>query len=376
MHLGRIPDAPSSLEVSPEGTIVPGRKSPRLTPLFTYVKEKLPVLSRITIRGPRSWGRLGRIGIQAALASALFSGLAPVLGKSAILSGFSPDAVVVFRTAIATGLLIVLMALFRPQYFFIYPVGLVGCLLAGVINGLGSLFYYHGLGRVEASLGHLLYSFYPLFVALWLRVDRQKLSPLTYIRLAVSLPAVYLLVSGSTGGTGHQMVDLQGAVWMIASSILYALHLIINQRVLYEVPAPTVTLYTLLAMTAVVVPAYLLAGGGGFPINFKTASLNNTLLLWWPILGLALVTFLSRLTLFLGVKHLGGMQTALLGLAELLVAVGLAGWWLGEKLTAVQWAGAALLATSLLLVGFDKPRPERRPAAGWFAWLKPPEMRL
>ena len=39
------------------------------------------------------------------------------------------------------------------------------------------------------------------------------------------------------------------------------------------------------------------------------------------MLGLTLVTFFSRLTLFLGVKHLGGMQTALLGLGELLVTL-------------------------------------------------------
>ena len=45
---------------------------------------------------------------------------------------------------------------------------------------------------------------------------------------------------------------------MIGAAVLYAMHLPINQRVLYEVPAPTVALYTLLSMSAVVIPAYLL----------------------------------------------------------------------------------------------------------------------
>ena len=49
---------------------------------------------------------------------------------------------------------------------------------------------------------------------------------------------------------------------MLGAAALYALHLPINQRVLYEVPAPTVTLYTLLAMSAVVVPAYLVFDPG------------------------------------------------------------------------------------------------------------------
>jgi len=98
---------------------------------------------------------------------------------------------------------------------------------------------------------------------------------------------------------------------MLGAAILYALHLPINQRVLYEVPAPTVTLYTLLAMSAVVVPAYLI-------FDQKWPSLE---LPWWPVFGLTLVTSLSRLSLFMGIKHIGGMQTALLGLGELLVTI-------------------------------------------------------
>lgn len=329
-------------------------------------------------------GLLG-IGVQAALASAFFSGLAPVLAKQSILFGFSPFAVVAFRTAIATALMLGLMVIFRRQFLYIYPIGMAGCFLAGVVNGIGSLFYYQGLGRIDASLGHLLYSLYPLFVALWLRIDRQKQSAFTYIRLIVSLPAIFLLLNGGqlSGAASEQYpVDLVGAIWMLASAILYALHLIINQRILYEVPAPTVTLYTLIAMTAVVVPAYLLTGAGGIPVTSSSQisprvinEISDLLKIGWPVVGLALVTFFSRLTLFVGVKHLGGMQTALLGLAELLVAVFLARWWLGELLTASQWAGAALLVASLLLVGFDKSRPDRRHTSGWLTWLKPPEMR-
>ena len=98
---------------------------------------------------------------------------------------------------------------------------------------------------------------------------------------------------------------------MLGAAAMYALHLPINQRVLYEVPAPTVTLYTLLAMSAVVVPAYLI-----FDRQIPSSNLN-----WGPLFGLSLMTSLSRLALFLGIKRIGGMQTALLGLAELLVTI-------------------------------------------------------
>ena len=88
-------------------------------------------------------------------------------------------------------------------------------------------------------------------------------------------------------------------------------HLPINQRVLYEVPAPTVALYTLLAMSAVVIPAYLIFDRS-WPVGEPP---------WLPIIGLTSVTIFSRVALFLGVKKIGGMQTALLGLAQLLIAI-------------------------------------------------------
>ncbi len=307
-----------------------------------------------------SWSDLKRVrGIRAALASAFFLGFAPIFGKLSILSGFSWMAVVALRTGIASLLLVALMLLFQRQFFYIYPVGVVGCLLAGLANGIGSLFYYNALGRIDASVGQLLYSFYPLFVALWLVVDRQRVSKLTLVRLTLSIPAVYLLIR-----TAHEPVDLVGAGMMLVAALFYALHLLINQRVLYDIPSPTVTLYTLLAMSLVVIPAYLLFD----------RQLPGPATPWWPVVALALITFLSRLTLFMGVKHIGGMQTALLGLGELIVTMILAQWWLGEKLSPLQWVGAALLGGSLLLVGFDKGGPEKRHTRGLLSWLHPPEL--
>ena len=299
-------------------------------------------------------------GIQAALASAISLGMAPIFGKQALLLGFGPLAVVFLRTGIAFLVILALMAIFKRSFFYIYPFGLVGCVVAGAINGFGSIFYYVGLSRINASVGQLIYSFYPLFLAFWLMLDRQPVRKLTVFRLLVSLPGVILLIS-----TGEKSIDLMGALFMLISAVLYALHLLINQRILYEVPAPTVTLYTLLAMSGTVTLAFLFFDRFIPQLNFT----------WVPILAMALITFISRITLFLGVKHLGGLQTAILGLGELLVTVALAHWWLGENLTALQWLGALLLIISMFLVGFDKYAPDKRHnTRGWLSWLNPPRI--
>ena len=70
-------------------------------------------------------------------------------------------------------------------------------------------------------------------------------------------------------------------------------------------------------------------------------------------------------------KPLGGIQTALLGLAELIVAVFLSQAWLGEHLSPTQWIGAALLTMNLLLAGVDRAAPVVKRGSGWFAWLQP-----
>ena len=107
-------------------------------------------------------------------------------------------------------------------------------------------------------------------------------------------------------------------------------------------PAPTVALYVLTSMTAVVCVAYVLHGPTPVPLTGLP-----------PTLVLAGITVLSRLLMFMGVKQLGSIQTALLGVTEILVTVILSIFVLGEQLVGRQWVGALILITSLLLIIFE-----------------------
>ena len=298
-------------------------------------------------------------GISAALISASLLGLAPVFGKAAMGPGhFSPLAVVALRTGMAALLLVLIMAIFKKQYLYIYPAGLYGCLMAGALNGTGSIFYYIGLSKLNASVAQMLYALYPFFVAFWLQLDGQPPSKLTLFRVLIAGFSAFLLTRMGIGN-----MDIVGVLFMLISAALYALHLPVNQRVLYDVPAPTVTVYTLIAMSAVVIPVYFI-----FDRSFPMENAP-----WLPVIGLTVVTFLSRLMLFLGVKNIGGMQTALLGLGELIVAISFSHLLLGETLTTLQWMGTVGLGASLLLVWFEKPIPHPVHAKGLLSFLQPPD---
>ncbi|MBI9048393.1 MAG: DMT family transporter [Anaerolineaceae bacterium] len=295
-------------------------------------------------------------GIQYGITSALFLGIIPILGKQSINLGFQPLAVVAFRTTLATIFIMLFISLIRKGSFYIYPIGLIGCLLAGLINGIGSILYYTALSRMNASIAHLLYSFYPLFIALLQFLDKQRLSKVTAIRLVLTLPGVYLLV-----GTATNTIDPIGLLLMLASAFLYALHLIINQRILYEVPAPTVTLYTLIAMSVTVCLSFVI-----FSPHLPAHGTS-----YWPLIAMALATLISRVTLFMGVKNLGSLQTALLGFSEQFVTVFLAITFLQERLSLLQWLGASLIGISLLLVAFEKQSTNTRRKSGLLSWLDP-----
>ena len=155
------------------------------------------------------------------------------------------------------------------------------------------------------------------------------------MRVVLAIVAVALLTQ-----TGDGPVDLTGLALMLGAGLAYAMHLAIGQRVAYEMPAQTLTLYTLTSMAAVVSAAHLLTGAGAVPAAA-----------WQPTICLAIVTVCSRLGMFLGIKRLGSLQTALIGITEVLVTLLLAHSLLNEAFSARQWIGAGILIFSLLLYG-------------------------
>ena len=293
-----------------------------------------------------------RNGIRAALLSALVLGTAPILGKVAYTSGMNPYSLTAVRTLIAAAALwlFFLSTKKNRKFIYIYPAGIMISAAAGALNGFSSLLYYNGLTMIDAGVGQMLYSLYPLFVVIIRRLDGQRISNWTKVRLVLALTAVMLIVSPKGGN-----IDLLGAALMLGAGMMYAMHLAVSQRVLYEMPAPTVALYVLTSMTIVVVTAYILHGPSTIPLSGLP-----------PTLMLAGVTVASRLLMFMGVKKLGSVQTALLGVTEILVTLVLSIVILNEQLVARQWVGAAILISSLLLIIFEPgmgisfPRPGKK----------------
>jgi drug/metabolite transporter (DMT)-like permease len=279
-------------------------------------------------------------GIAATLLSCLFAGLAPILGKLAYQAGVDPITLVATRTAVAAGLLWLFYLLFWRRYTAISWRDLVGCVGMGIANGVGSLLYYNGLSRMDASLAHLLYSMYPFWVFIFLSAAGHPISRMSVVRLGLALVSVFLL----TWQAGA-LIDPLGVTLMLGAGALYGFHLVLGQWTLADVDPRTVTLYGLTTMSVVVGIPFLFQGGPAEPVSVEG---------WVTILLVAIFpTALARLLVFAGLRRIGGMQTALLALAEPLVAVVLALALLGESFTPQQWIGASLFLVSVLLIRRD-----------------------
>ena len=292
-----------------------------------------------------------RQGVVSTVAASFFLGWAPILGKLAYRQGVAPFTLAAFRTAVAALLLWLAFALFWRREVSISWRGLMGCIIVGAVNGFGSLFYYTSLARLDASYAALLNTLYPVWVVLFLFAAGQPLTRLTLVRLALSMLGVYLLTR-----TGPGELDWLGVTLMIASAAAYGWHLVLGQWVLADVPSRTGALYGLTGMACVVVLAWVLQG----PMQ-QTAMVPITAGGWSAILALGLTTVLSRLATFSALRRVGGVETSLVGLLELLVSLVLAFLLLGERLTLVQWVGGGVLVVSMMLMARD---PGMRMAEG------------
>jgi drug/metabolite transporter (DMT)-like permease len=277
-----------------------------------------------------------RRGTLFALLSTLFFGTAPIFGKLAYRARVGPFTLVALRTVIAAAVLWLLYLLFWREAIRITWSDLLGCIGMGITNGVGSLLYYAGLSRIDASLAQLLYTLYPIWVFVFLIAAGHHVSRSSLLRLALALVGVFALTY-----TGARGIDLLGVMLLLGSGACYGWHLVLGQWTLADVDSRTVTLYVLSTMAFVVLAARVVD---------RTPWQALSLAGWLAVLGLTVFpTILARLLVFAGLRNLGGAQTSLLGLAELLVALLIAYFWLGERLTLWQWIGAVLLMTSVIL---------------------------
>lgn len=297
-----------------------------------------------TDRGDDRDGRRGLSGIQSGLLASLLLGWAPILGKFAYQANVDPLTLAALRTLVAAVFLWIVYGLFWRKRILLRWREALNCLIVGVINGIGSLFYYGGLDRLDASRAALLGALVPVWVVIFLSASGQTIRRLTLIRLGGSLVGAMLVTSP---WAMNRLADYLGAMLMVVSAAVNGWYLVMGQWVLSDAPARSATLYIITGMAITVALARIVGGGAVDPISAPGLE---------AIVALGLTTALSRLAMFLSLEKLGSVQTAIISLTEMAVSLTLAFVFLGDRLTTLQWAGAVLLLGGGVFARLDVER--------------------
>ena len=153
------------------------------------------------------------VGVTVMLLSTLCAGMAPIFGKLAYRAAVTPYTLVAGRTLIAATLMWIFYLLFWRKYIRISRQNLLGCISMGIANGLGSLLYYSGLSRIDASLAQLLYVLYPVWVFIFLSAAGHPISRLAVVRLGLAMLGVALITGVGLGGN----VDILGSLLLVGA---------------------------------------------------------------------------------------------------------------------------------------------------------------
>jgi drug/metabolite transporter (DMT)-like permease len=272
-------------------------------------------------------------GVAWIVLSAAGFGAMAIFAKLAYRDGVSLSTMLFLRFAIAGGLL----AMWGVAQGMRWPRGrsLAWLLAMGGIGYVGQSFsFFAALQYASAGLVALLLYLYPAIVVL--------LSALVFKRaigvgrgwaVAAALAGTALTV----GGDLHS--ELPGILLGILAAFIYSAYILAGEGVMPRVgPQAAATVVMLAAALVYGVMAF----GAGLALPATGAG-------WGAVLAIALFsTLFAILGFFKGLERLGAADASTLSTLEPLVTLGLAALVLGESVTAMQFAGGALILAAVI----------------------------
>jgi drug/metabolite transporter (DMT)-like permease len=275
------------------------------------------------------------LGWVLAIASTLAFSLAAPLGKAAIDLGVSPTVLLVLRFSIGLVLLTLTLSATSPGKLRVDRRGLLIIGGTGVMNGFGVLSFFWALTRLDASIATMIFSLSPIAILAVLALGGEKLTYRQFVRLAIGLMGVYLLL-----GPGGQ-VDWLGVLLVCGNMVSISLEFAFIQWFARQYDSRTIALYIIAGML-VTVGTFWLAQGAVWPQPGWQG---------WLVIGtMGLVTgYLAWWAMFAGMRYIGGGQVALLQPLETLLTVLWSVIFLQERLSAWQWLGGVFILVSTAL---------------------------
>ncbi len=272
------------------------------------------------------------------LVSAMAFSTLSILAKLAYRAGVGTEQVLAFRFVLAAIGMWGLAVLLRQNPLRFQRRELVTLVALGAIFYTGqALTYFSALRALPASLCVLIAYIYPslVVVAGWIFL-RTSVSIWHGVALVSSFVGVGLLVGGA------QFQFAWALVLAFASPVIYTAYILLGERVMGSVPA--------VGASAVIISGAAIAF---CVIAFFTGQLvvPTSASGWAVVFAIAVVPTMVAISLFLAaLPRIGAARSSLLSTIEPVVTVLLAYVLLGDRFTAVQVVGGALIIAAVVVV--------------------------
>lgn len=283
-------------------------------------------------------------GFLFAALSAICYGTNPLGALNLYAQGYSPESVLFYRFFTAA-LLLFAVVLAKGSHFKISLKEFGALVMFGFLFAVSSLTYYASFKYMDAGLASTLLFLYPLEVSVLMAVFfKERIGLWTVVSIAVSMSGVALLYRGGDGVA----LSTAGLALVFASSLSYAIYMVLANRVNLQMGSVKMTFYAI-CFCLVFLLLYSVIFGSGFPPLFTQASSWG----WGFMLGLV-PTVLSLIFMVKAVKIIGSTPTAILGALEPVTAVAIGVLVFGEILTGRLVAGIILILGSTVLIAVKR----------------------
>ncbi len=291
-------------------------------------------------------------GIVYGCAAAVCYGTNPLGALFLYREGLSPESVLCYRFFITIILLAFLMVMNRSggqpviQKFAIHKRELPPLVFLGFLFAISALGLYASFNYMDAGLASTLLFLYPLEVALIMAVFfKEKMTRAVGLAIAISLLGIGLLYRGGEGGAA---LSLTGLLLVFASSLAYAVYIVVVNKADLKMGSMKLTFYVMIFCLMFLL-LYSVLFGAGFPPVLQNPSSYG----WACMLGLV-PTVLSLVLMAKAVKIVGSTPTAIMGGLEPLTAVVIGVCVFGETLTVRLICGIILVLLSVLILAVKK----------------------
>ena len=279
--------------------------------------------------------------------AAVSYGTNPLGALNLYADGMNTNSVIFYRYALATTILAVILAVQRKSFAVTRREFTVLTVL-GALMAASSLTLFASFNFMDAGIASTILFVYPVMVAVIMAVFfKEKVTAITVISITMALSGISLLYKGGDGAT----LSVIGVLLVVASSLTYAVYIVVVNKSSLRMSSIKLTFYVLLIGTFFII-SYSFLGKGA-----QLQPLTTMHELTYALVLAVFPTIISLILKVVAVHNVGSTPTAVMGALEPITAVCIGVFVFNEEFTMRLACGCVLILVAVILIVAGKTLP-------------------